>query len=107
GRQQLERQLLLDEHVLGQVDRAHATLAQLADETVTIRDDLAHERVGRAGHLADGHCLFTTLSRPWSATRVTTRRRARPPASRARRTERSPPARRRPAPTRAGPRTAG
>ena len=40
GRQHLERELLFDHDVLGQVDRAHAALAQFAKNSVAVRDQL-------------------------------------------------------------------
>ena len=40
-RQDLERDLLLDEDVLGEVDDAHAAFAELADDAVAIGDGRA------------------------------------------------------------------
>jgi len=40
GREHLERELLLDDDVLGQVDGPHPALSQLPEDTVTIRDEL-------------------------------------------------------------------
>ncbi len=51
-RQHLERDALLDEHVLGEIDDAHAALAELAEDLVAIGDGGADVGVGR--RRADG-----------------------------------------------------
>ena len=54
--QDLERHPLLDERVLGLVDGAHPALADLADDSIPIRQHLADQRiVSRWAGIADGH----------------------------------------------------
>src|SRR6185369_12179353 len=45
GEEDLERDLLLDDHVLGEVDEAHPPLAQLLQDAVAVRKNLAEERI--------------------------------------------------------------
>ena len=48
SRQDLERDLLLDEDVLGEVDDAHAAFAELADDAIAIGDGRADVGIDRA-----------------------------------------------------------
>ena len=56
--QDLERDLLLDERVLREVDAAHPPLADLAQDPVTIRQHAPDERiVNRGARVSHRHCI--------------------------------------------------
>ena len=61
--QDLERDLLLDQRVLGLVDRAHPALADLADDAVPLGQHLADQRiVSRWAGVADGHYSLESIT---------------------------------------------
>src|SRR6185369_2685347 len=54
--QDLERDLLLDQRVLGLIDGPHPALADLPDDAVSLRKHLADQRIiSRWAGVADGH----------------------------------------------------